>query len=221
MAVALEPDYREIDQQGHADPGMAGVEVLGLGRLAVPGRGMGRGVLDAPDLRGPGGHRPRQPTMWAVYITNFVFWVGIAHSGTLISAILYSVPQPLAHRGVSHRRDHDRVRGHDRRPVPADPSGPGMVLLLAAAVSQPALAATRFPLAPGVGRIRGQHLSDRQRAVPLHGPDPRRGDGARRVHRMAQDLLRRRWRSDGRARTTNGAISPAFTCCWPDSPRRW
>jgi len=29
------------------------------------------------------------PMMWAVYITNFVFWVGIAHSGTLISAILY------------------------------------------------------------------------------------------------------------------------------------
>ena len=27
--------------------------------------------------------------MWAVYITNFVFWVGIAHSGTLISAILF------------------------------------------------------------------------------------------------------------------------------------
>jgi molybdopterin-containing oxidoreductase family membrane subunit len=31
----------------------------------------------------------RQPVMWATYITNFVFWVGIAHSGTLISAILY------------------------------------------------------------------------------------------------------------------------------------
>lgn len=30
-----------------------------------------------------------QPNDWAVYITNFVFWVGIAHSGTLISAILY------------------------------------------------------------------------------------------------------------------------------------
>jgi molybdopterin-containing oxidoreductase family membrane subunit len=26
---------------------------------------------------------------WAIYITNFVFWVGIAHSGTLISAVLY------------------------------------------------------------------------------------------------------------------------------------
>jgi molybdopterin-containing oxidoreductase family membrane subunit len=31
------------------------------------------------------------PVMWAMYITNFVFWVGIAHSGTLISAILFLV----------------------------------------------------------------------------------------------------------------------------------
>jgi Ni/Fe-hydrogenase subunit HybB-like protein len=30
-----------------------------------------------------------RPVGWAVYITNFVFWVGIAHSGTLISAVLY------------------------------------------------------------------------------------------------------------------------------------
>jgi molybdopterin-containing oxidoreductase family membrane subunit len=29
------------------------------------------------------------PVGWAVLITDFVFWVGIAHSGTLISAILY------------------------------------------------------------------------------------------------------------------------------------
>jgi molybdopterin-containing oxidoreductase family membrane subunit len=36
---------------------------------------------------GVAGYTP--PVMWGVYITNFVFWVGIAHSGTLISAILY------------------------------------------------------------------------------------------------------------------------------------
>jgi molybdopterin-containing oxidoreductase family membrane subunit len=30
-----------------------------------------------------------QPVGWGVYIANFVFWVGIAHSGTLISAILH------------------------------------------------------------------------------------------------------------------------------------
>ena len=30
-----------------------------------------------------------RPVMWAAYITNFVFWVGIAHCGTLVSAVLY------------------------------------------------------------------------------------------------------------------------------------
>lgn len=29
------------------------------------------------------------PVSWYFYITNFVFWIGIAHSGTLISAVLY------------------------------------------------------------------------------------------------------------------------------------
>jgi len=41
-------------------------------------------VYNSFDITGYG-----QPTMWAIYITNFVFWVGIAHSGTLISAILF------------------------------------------------------------------------------------------------------------------------------------
>ena len=31
----------------------------------------------------------RTPTMWAMYITTFVFWIGIGHAGTLISAVLY------------------------------------------------------------------------------------------------------------------------------------
>ena len=30
----------------------------------------------------------RRPVMWAFYIVNFVFWIGISHAGTLISAIL-------------------------------------------------------------------------------------------------------------------------------------
>ena len=40
-------------------------------------------------LTGMGVAGIRHPTMWGVYLVNFVFWVGIAHSGTLISAILY------------------------------------------------------------------------------------------------------------------------------------
>jgi Ni/Fe-hydrogenase subunit HybB-like protein len=31
----------------------------------------------------------RTPQYWALYITNFVFWIGIGHAGTLISAILF------------------------------------------------------------------------------------------------------------------------------------
>ena len=31
----------------------------------------------------------RHPVGWGVYIADFVFWVGIAHSGTLISAVLF------------------------------------------------------------------------------------------------------------------------------------
>ncbi len=30
----------------------------------------------------------RRPVFWGVYITNFVFWIGISHSGTFVSAIL-------------------------------------------------------------------------------------------------------------------------------------
>ena len=36
---------------------------------------------------GSAGYHPS--VMWVTYIVNFVFWIGIAHSGTLISAILY------------------------------------------------------------------------------------------------------------------------------------
>ena len=36
---------------------------------------------------GVAGYYP--PVMWGVYIVSFVFWVGIGHAGTLISAILY------------------------------------------------------------------------------------------------------------------------------------
>ncbi|MBL7661787.1 polysulfide reductase NrfD [bacterium] len=40
-------------------------------------------------LEGIGNSGKMHPIMWGAYITNFVFWVGIAHSGTLISAVLF------------------------------------------------------------------------------------------------------------------------------------
>ena len=38
---------------------------------------------------GMGASGLNSPVYWGVYITDFVFWVGIGHAGTLISAILF------------------------------------------------------------------------------------------------------------------------------------
>jgi len=44
------------------------------------------------------------PNGWGFDITNFVFWVGIGHAGTLISAILFLFRQKWAHRHQPLRR---------------------------------------------------------------------------------------------------------------------
>ncbi len=44
-------------------------------------------------MKGVGVWGERNPVMWAFDITNFVFWIGIGHAGTLISAILYLLRQ--------------------------------------------------------------------------------------------------------------------------------
>src|SRR2546425_249443 len=40
-------------------------------------------------VAGMGTAGQRTPRMWAMNITSFVFWIGIGHAGTLISAVLY------------------------------------------------------------------------------------------------------------------------------------
>ncbi len=55
------------------------LSVLAVGGIAL--------LIQVKNGLGVAGYTP--PVMWGVYITTFVFWVGIAHSGTLISAILY------------------------------------------------------------------------------------------------------------------------------------
>src|SRR5512135_1180954 len=44
-------------------------------------------------LKGLGVAGFNRPVMWAFDITNFVFWIGIGHAGTLISAILFLLRQ--------------------------------------------------------------------------------------------------------------------------------
>ena len=57
----------------------------------------------------------RWPVYWGFLITDFVFWIGISHAGTLISAILRLVQRRVAPAGDAVRRSHHRVRADDRR----------------------------------------------------------------------------------------------------------
>ena len=49
-------------------------------------------ILLVKEGLGLAGYAP--PVMWSVYITTFVFWIGIGHAGTLISAILFLFRSP-------------------------------------------------------------------------------------------------------------------------------
>ncbi len=61
----------------------------GLMALALLGLAIGGGCWAMQLVWGLGvaGYHP--PVFWGVYITTFVFWIGIGHAGTLISAILF------------------------------------------------------------------------------------------------------------------------------------
>jgi len=84
-----EIDYRDINDvvlRALSPPGMVFWVFLGALWLVV---GAGIYAWCHQIYTGLGVTGLHQPTMWAFYITNFVFWVGIGHAGTLISAILY------------------------------------------------------------------------------------------------------------------------------------
>jgi molybdopterin-containing oxidoreductase family membrane subunit len=46
-------------------------------------------IVSGTLFTGMGMHGVNHPTGWGVHIVNFVFWIGIGHAGTLISAVLF------------------------------------------------------------------------------------------------------------------------------------
>ncbi len=87
--INLDPTFADIDRSVRAilnPPGIAyWLWIAFLVALTLLGAGLWTNqIYNGLQVTGLG-----DPVMWAVYITNFVFWVGIAHSGTLISAILF------------------------------------------------------------------------------------------------------------------------------------
>jgi molybdopterin-containing oxidoreductase family membrane subunit len=83
--VRLQMEHDIIDAMQHPSLGYWALVLLCGAVFAV-------GLLGAwgyQIYKGMGVAGIMHPVGWGVYITNFVFWVGIAHSGTLISAVLF------------------------------------------------------------------------------------------------------------------------------------
>jgi len=86
---AARPTYAEVTRDIVATlgrPGRTWYVVFGI-VLVILAWGIGALLYQIRIGLGVAGYAP--PVMWGVYIATFVFWVGIAHSGTLVSAILF------------------------------------------------------------------------------------------------------------------------------------
>lgn len=94
VAAMIRPTPRHADPQTNQDILSVFLERPGLGWLLLLGlcaAGLAAGAITwiYQIYVGLGIAGYAHPIFWASYIVTFVFWVGIAHAGTLISAILY------------------------------------------------------------------------------------------------------------------------------------
>lgn len=91
------PDVQSLEEVNRAilrplsRPGLGWWALLAV---AIAGMGLGFGAWIFQVWKGIGVTGLMSPVGWGAYITTFVFWVGIAHSGTLISAILFLFRAP-------------------------------------------------------------------------------------------------------------------------------
>jgi Ni/Fe-hydrogenase subunit HybB-like protein len=106
MAVVVPPHPAQHDghvmTQTHAEvtrdvvstlaPASRGYVLLLLSAVGMFLVGLLTFLMLIKDGLGHAGYQP--PIFWSVYITTFVFWVGIGHAGTLISAILFLFRSP-------------------------------------------------------------------------------------------------------------------------------
>ena len=117
--------------------------------------------------------------MWGFAIINFVWWIGIGHAGTLISAILLLLNQ----------RWRNSINRFAEAMTLFAVACAGMFPLLH--LGRPWLfywlmpypntmgIEPQVPQPAGVGRVRGVHLRHRVAAVLVRGPDARPGHAAR------------------------------------------
>jgi hypothetical protein len=136
------------------------------------------------------------PVHWGTYLINFVFWVGIAHSGTLISAILHLFRagwrNPIARAAETMTVFAVCVAGL----FPFIHLGRVWMVYYMMPLPNQRTLWPNFQSAPDVRRGGHQHLPDRQLPVLVHRPAARSGHRPRprpRVRRKVFTILSLGW----------------------------
>jgi hypothetical protein len=171
-------DYEQVDNEiiGTMTPTAGWFGALGLA-IACMLIGASSWVYQIYWGLGQAGYAP--PVMWGVYIITFVFWVGIGHAGTLISAILYLFRagfRTTIYR-VSEAMTVFAVMTAGLFPIIH--IGRPVEVLLAAAVPELAAHLAELQEPARLGRVRDLDLPDDLDDVPLRRPHPRHRGAAR------------------------------------------
>ena len=131
------------------------------------------------------------PVNWAFAIHNYVWWLGIGHAGTLISALLLLTQSEWRNSLNRFAETMTLVRGGMRRHLSGAASRPALVPLLDVSLSGDHERVAAIPQPAGMGHLGGPDLSHGLLRVLVHRPHSRSRRGARPRHqtRLA-DLLR-------------------------------
>ncbi len=161
------------------------------GLLPRGGGGLGTGSLHLP-----GDYRHELSPAWTGRSC------GESTSSTSSSGSASPIPAPWSQPSCASPRPTGAARScaaaeamtvfcyHRGRPVPPDPPGAQLGLLLPDPLSQPARTLAQLPLAAPVGRNGDHDLYHRQHPLSLPGNAPRPGCGPRPFQRLASDTVR-------------------------------
>ncbi len=172
-------------------------------------------------IRGIGIWGVNQPVAWGFAIVNFVWWIGIGHAGTFISAILLLLHQQWRTAINRFTEAMTLFAVACAGLFPLLHLGRPWVFYWLAAVSRHDGSLAAVALAAGLGCLRGRHVSHRLADVLVHRSHARsRGDARSRGAQMgARDsTASARW-AGAIPRATGNATRP-LTCCSLDLLRR-
>ena len=97
---------------------------------------------------GVGAAGMNRSAVWGTYLSNFIFWIGLSHSGTLLSAVLHITNSSW--RKAIYRRSDDPYLADSRGAFCHGAFGPGLVCTLDHPGAEPNGFMAKFPVAADV-----------------------------------------------------------------------